>query len=102
MDCSRTWGRGTSFGDAAADWRIMGNLTGTEFPASPFLPHKTTGGEGLFLQCCGKQMDEPAVSVRTKTGGKAGPKRKRRCGGCASSAKEMKAWVQGAETMCLK
>jgi hypothetical protein len=57
------------------DWHITGNLIGTEFPVYRFLPHKTTG-EGLFLAVLRKTADEPAVSMRTKTGGKASKKGK--------------------------
>lgn len=57
------------------DWHITGNLIGTEFPVYRFLPHKTTG-EGLFMAVLRKTADEPAVSVRTKTGGKASKKEK--------------------------
>lgn len=77
------------------DWRITGNLTGTGFPVYRFLPHKTTG-EGLFLAVLRKTADEPAVSVRTKTGGKASKKGKGGKVVALQVPKEMKAWVQGA------
>ena len=77
------------------DWHITGNLTGTEFPVYRFLPHKTTG-EGLFMAVLRKTVDEPAVSVRTKTGGKASKKGKGGKVVALQVPKEMKAWVQGA------
>ena len=77
------------------DWHITGNLTGTEFPVYRFLPHKTTG-EGLFMAVLRKTADEPAVSVRTKTGGKASKKGKGGKVVALQVPKEMKAWVQGA------
>ena len=77
------------------DWCITGNLTGTEFPVYRFLPHKTTG-EGLFMAVLRKTADEPAVSVRTKTGGKASKKGKGGKVVALQVPKEMKAWVQGA------
>lgn len=75
------------------DWHITGNLTGTEFPVYRFLPHKTTG-EGLFLAVLRKTADEPAVSMRTKTGGKASKKGKGGKVVALQVPKEMKAWVK--------
>lgn len=79
-----------------SDWHITGNLTGMEFPAYRFLPHKTTG-EGLFMAVLRKTADEPAVSVRTKVNGKASKKGKGGKVFALQVPKEMTAWVQGAE-----
>ena len=57
MDCSRTWGRGTSFGDAAG-LAHYGKSDRYGVSGLPFLPHKTTG-EGLFLAVLRKTADEP-------------------------------------------
>lgn len=83
------------------EWHITGNLTGNDFPAYRFLPHKTTG-EGLFLAVLRKTAEEDRECARMKPVGKSSKKGKGGKTQVLQVPREMQNWIYEAEKYTLK